>query len=62
MLTVYAVMHSTESMQLPGHELVDCLTGLRSTMGEMLRQIVAPLHDQAHDKDPFLLVSFALVY
>lgn len=58
MLSVYAAMHSTETMQLPGHSLVDCLTGLRSTMGEMLRQIVSPLHDQAHDKDPFLPVSF----
>ena len=32
------------------------VTGLRSTMGDMLRQIVSPLHDLGYAIDPFLLV------
>ncbi len=35
--------------------------GLRTTMGNMLRQIVAPLHELSLTKDPFLLVSKQLV-
>ncbi len=31
--------------------------GLRTTMGNMLRQIVAPLHELSLAKDPFLSVS-----
>ena len=35
--------------------------GLRTTMGNMLRQIVAPLHELSLTKEPFLSVSKQLV-
>ena len=34
-------------------------TGLRSTMGTMLRQVINPLHATRLYKDPFLLVTSA---
>ena len=34
------------------------VAGFRTTMGDMLRQIVAPLNDMRWSKDPFLAVSF----
>ena len=37
--------------------LVVCLTGLRSTMGDMLRQIVSPVHILDDANNAFLLVS-----
>ena len=30
-------------------------------MGEMLRQIVSPLHDLSYATDPFLLVSLSII-
>ena len=35
------------------------LAGLRSTMGNMLRQVVAPLHERGFAHDPFVPVSDA---
>ena len=39
-----------------------CLTGLSSTMGNMLRQIVAPLQDPGDAKNPFLSVKLHMIH
>ena len=62
-LAVYLVMHTSRGFNSVMHVSVvlTCVTdGARSTMGNMLRQVIAPLHQEQNHQDHLLIVRFCL--
>ena len=60
---VHLVMHAPQGCDSVMHASVvlTCVTdGARSTMGNMLRQVIAPLHQKQRHQDPLLIVRFCL--
>ncbi len=60
---VHLVVHTPQGFDSVKHVsvLLTCGTdGARSTMGNMLRQVIAPLHQERCHQDPFLRVRFCL--
>jgi len=60
---VHLVVHTPQGFVSVKHVsvLLTCGTdGARSTMGNMLRQVIAPLHQERCHQDPFLRVRFCL--
>ncbi len=60
---VHLVVHTPQGFDSVKHisVLLTCVTdGARSTMGNMLRQVIAPLHQEQFHQDPLLIVRFCL--
>ncbi len=60
---MHLVVHTFQGFDSVMHVSVVliCVTdGARSTMGNMLRQVIAPLHQEQLHQDPLLIVRFCL--
>jgi len=60
---VHLIVHTSRGFDSIKHVsvMLTCVTaGARSTVGNMLRQVIAPLHQEQNHQDPLLIVRFCL--